>query len=726
MNMDRREFLKGAGALVVSFTIPELGSAQQADPKLQQLDAWLAVGADGQVTVFCGKVELGTGVQTALAQIVAEELDVAFARVFMLMGDTALCPNQGPTVGSQTVYRAGPQLRQAAAEARKTLLEMAAAGFKVEAAQLKVVDGIVSAPEGGNVSYAELVGGKKIDRAFSGSARPKSPDQHTVVGKPIPRVELPAKVFGTHVYIQNLRMPGMLHGRVVRPPMPEARLDGVDEASVKSLPGDVRVVVKGNFVGVVADREEQAIRAARALKVRWTQAVELPKMEDMPAFTRGTPGRPRVLATSGDVEAALSGTAKSLRAQYYVPHQMHGSIGASCAVASVTPEGATLWSPTQSSFNLRDAVALVLGMPRDKVRLVWIEGSGCYGHNGADDVTADAALMSQAVGRPVRVQWMRHDEHGNEPKGAAMVMEVAGALDPRGNVAAWDYQVWSPGHAGRPAANGPGNTLAGAQLGLPDNLAPAGADRNARPTYVFPNSRVRLHLLQSTVLRVSSLRGLGSPQNTFANESFIDELAHAAGADPIEYRIRHLKDERAIAVLESVAKLAQWSPRPAPRGGRDAGPAHGRGVAFVHYDNYSGYVAIALQVRVERATGKVSVERVAAAHDCGLIVNPDGLRNQIEGNIVQTLSRALLEEVKFDTEKVTSIDWQRYPILRFSDVPEDIAITLINRPDKPSVGAGEPAAAPVMAAVANAIFDATGVRLRSVPFSAERVKAALA
>jgi CO/xanthine dehydrogenase Mo-binding subunit len=724
MKVDRREFLRGAGALIVSFSIPEIAFAQAQDPRLQQIDAWLAVSADGQVTVYCGKVELGTGVQTALAQIVAEELDVAFARVFMLMGDTALCPNQGPTVGSQTIYRAGPQLRAAAAEARMTLLEMAAAGFKADAAQLKVTEGIIHAPDGRNVTYAELVGGKKIGRTLSGAAKAKSPAEHTVVGKPIPRVELPAKVFGTHVYIQNLRMPGMLHGRVVRPPMPDARLGRVDEASVKPLPGKVRVVVKGNFVGVVADREEQAIRAARALKVQWVQGVELPRMTDMPAFTRATPARSSVLASNGGVDSALATAAKTVKAQYYVPHQMHASIGASCAVASVTADGATLWSPTQSSFNLRDAVALVLSMPRDKVRLVWVEGSGCYGHNGADDVTADAALLSQAVGKPVRVQWMRHDEHGNEPKGAAMVMELAGGLDPQGDIAAWDYQVWSPGHAGRPAANGPGNTLAGAQLGLPDNLLPAGADRNARPTYVFPNARVRLHLLQSTVLRVSSLRGLGSPQNTFANESFIDELAHAAAADPIEYRIRHLKDERAIAVLEEVAKLAQWSPRPAPRGGKNAGA--GRGVAFVHYDNYSGYAAIALQVVVDRASGRVSVERVACAHDCGLIVNPDGLKNQIEGNIVQTLSRALHEQVEFDTAKVTSLDWRGYPILRFSEVPEEIAIALVNRPDKPSVGAGEPAASPVMAAVANAIFDATGVRLRSVPFTAERVKAALA
>ena len=441
MNLDRRAFLKGAGALVVSFSVPELGFAQAQDPRLQQLDAWLAVGADGQVTVFCGKVELGTGVQTALAQIVAEELDVAFGRVFMLMGDTALCPNQGPTVGSQTIYRAGPQLRQAAAEARKTLLELAASGFGVDAAQLKVADGTVAAPDGRNVTYAELVGGKKIGKTISGAAKPKPPAEHTVVGKPVPRVELPAKVFGTHTYIQNLRIPGMLHGRVVRPPMPEARFESVDEASVKSLPGNVRVVVKGNFVGIVADREEQAIRAARTLKVRWTQGVELPKMEDMPAFTRATPARSRVLAENGGVDSALAMASKTHKAQYYVPHQMHGSIGPSCAIASVTADGATLWSPTQSSFNLRDAVAMVLAMPRDKVRLIWVEGSGCYGHNGADDATGDAALLSQAVGKPVRVQWMRHDEHGNEPKGAAMVMEVRGGLDPQGSVAAWDYQV---------------------------------------------------------------------------------------------------------------------------------------------------------------------------------------------------------------------------------------------------------------------------------------------
>jgi nicotinate dehydrogenase subunit B len=722
MKMDRREFLRSAGALVVSFGIPleALGQAKP-NPKLQELDAWLAVGGDGAVTVYTGKVELGTGVQTALAQLVADELDVPLERVHMTMGDTQLCPNQGPTVGSQTMMRAGPQLRQAAAEARQTLLGLAATKLDQPADRLTVADGVVSASGGKTVSYAELIGDKKFKQTMSGKAKPKSPDRLKVIGKPIPRVELPAKVYGSHVYVQNMRVPGMLHGRMVRPPAPDFVIDKVDDRAAKKLPGHVQVVAKRNFVGVVADREEQAIKAARALKVQWKQAIALPAMKDMPAFTRATKSTEHLLATTGDVDAAL-GKAKAHRAQYYVPHQMHASIGASCAIASVTPDGATLWSPTQSSFNLRDAVAKTLGMPPEKVHLVWLEGSGCYGHNGADDVTADAAVLSQAVGKPVRVQWMRHDEHGHEPKGAAMVMEVRGALDPQGGVSAWDYQVWSPGHAGRPAGDSAGNVLAGAALGQPKKLSPNGADRNAKPTYVFPNSRVRLQLLHATVLRVSSLRGLGSPQNTFANESFIDELAAAAKADPIAFRIKHLKDERAIAVLEAVAKLADWEPRPAPHRTRSG---EGRGVAFVHYDNYSGYAAVAMQVKVERATGKVRVERVAVAHDCGQIVNPDGLKNQIEGNIVQTLSRALLEEVRFDTKKLTSLDWARYPILRFSDLPQEIAITLIDRPDQPSLGAGEPAAAPVMAAVANAIFDATGVRLRNVPFTAEKVKAAL-
>ncbi|MCX7151187.1 MAG: molybdopterin-dependent oxidoreductase [Proteobacteria bacterium] len=407
-----------------------------------------------------------------------------------------------------------------------------------------------------------------------------------------------------------------------------------------------------------------------------------------------------------------------------MPHPMHASIGPSCVVADVRADGGTIWSPTQSSFLTRNSVAAMLGMAPDKLRIIWTEGSGCYGQNGADDCTADAALMSQLAGKPVRLQWMRHDEHGNEPKGVAMAMTVKGGLDEKGDIVAWDYQVWSPPHSSRPGGDGGGNTLAGEQLGKPGRIFPVGADRNAKCTYVFPNNRTTLHQSKgSPSLRVSALRGLGSPQNTFANESFIDEMAALAKADPIAFRIKHLKDERAIAVLQEVAKLSKWDTRSSPQ---RVGSLAGRGVGYCQYDNYSTYVAVVVRVTIDRASGKVRVPYVAVAHDCGLIVNPDGVKNQIEGNVVQAISRALLEEVQFDFAGVTSLDWSGYPILRFSDVPAEIAMTLINRPDKIMVGAGEGATSPVAAAIANAIFDATGKRLRTVPFNPGRVKAALA
>lgn len=722
--MNRREFLTSAGALVVSFSIPLPAGAQAADPKLDQLDAWLAVGSDGKVTVFCGKVELGTGIQTALAQIVADELDVAFSRVQMIMGDTALCQNQGPTFGSNTVFRGGPQLRQAAAEARHTLVGMAAGRLGAQADQLRVSDGVVMAPGGAKVSYGELLGNRKFERKLERKVKPKTPSALKVVGQSIPRVDLPGKVFGTHAYVQNLRRPGMVHGRVIRPPRQKAVVARVDESSVKGLPGNVQVARRGNFVAVVADREEQAIAAARALKVEWSSAAPLPEMKDLPAAVKATPAVERVLDATGDVDNGMAGAAKTLRGQYFVPFQLHASIGPSCALADVRPDGVTLWSPTQSSFNLRDSVATLLGRPSSQVRLIWVEGSGCYGQNGADDVTADAALLSQLVGKPVRVQWMRHDEHVHEPMAPAMAIDVRAGLDREGRVVAWDYLVRSPNHGARPAFGMAGNTIAGGELGMPARYFPAGADRNAKHSYQFANKRVRLGLMDSSVLRASALRGLGSPQNTFANESFVDELAAAAGADPIAFRIRHLKDPRAIAVLEEVAKLSRWDTRPSPK--RDRRAVTGRGVAFVQYDNISAYVALVVQVRVERRSGTVRVERAYVAHDCGLIVNPDGLRNQIEGNVIQAVSRALLEEVQFDRSGVKSVDWRGYPIMHFSDVPDEIGISLISRPDQPALGAGEPAGCPVFAAVANAIFDATGARLRSVPFTPARVRAALA
>jgi nicotinate dehydrogenase subunit B len=718
--MNRREFLGTGGALVIAFSVPLQALGQpKPDPRFLTAGAWLEIAADGAVTFYTGKVELGTGVQTALAQLVAEELDVDVRSIHMVMGDTERCPDQIGTFGSLTIFLAGPQVRQAAAEARLALLELAAQRLQSAPDSLQTAAGAVIAADGRRLPYGELVEGKRLQRPLSNKAKLKAPGEFKVIGKAVQRLELPAKVYGTHEYIQNVRIPGMLHGRVLRPPVHGAAPVHVDEGALQRLPGKPRVVRKGNFLAVVAEREEQAIRAAQALKVEWGAATVWPSPEELPQVLKRIAHSDKVVDAAGEVATALAGAVRTHSAQYYVPYQLHASIGPSCAIADVKADRATLWSPTQTSFLTRDCVAAVLSMPASRVRLVWVEGAGCYGQNGADDVTADAALLSQLVGAPVRVQWMRRDEHCCEPKGPPMVMEVKAGLDGQGNVAAWDYEVWSPNHAGRPFAGQGGNLLAGEELGMPQRFLQAGADRNAKHSYLVAHKRVVLHQLESTPIRASSLRGLGSPQNTFANESFIDELAALAGADPLEYRLRHLKDERALAVLREVGRMSAWTPRATP-----SRSGVGRGIAFAQYDNYSAYAAVACQARVDGA-GKVRVERVWVAHDCGLIVNPDGVKLQIEGNIIQTLSRALLEELRFNRRGLESTDWASYPILRFSELPDEIAISLIDRPAARAVGAGEPAASPVFAAVANAIHDATGARLRTVPFTPQRVKAAL-
>lgn len=722
MTATRREFLQAGSALVVCFSLPLPAMGQASDDGLaRDLDAWLAVSAGGNVTAYCGKVELGTGVRTAFTQLIAEELDIAPSRVTLVMGDTALCPDQGPTVGSMSLLAGGPQVRQAAAEARLALLAMASKRFAQPSALLSVKDGVVSAPDGAFASYGELLGGRRLQRTVNPRNRLKSPATFSQIGQPTPRVELPEKIFGSHEFVHNVRIPGMLHGRVLRDLRPDSVLTRVDDALLRNM-RDVRVLRKGNFIGVVATREEDAIRAARDIKLTWSRVGRFPKMDQTESLLRTSPAADEVLVDTGDVDSALENAPRRLEANYYVPHQLHASIGPSCAIADVQADRATLWSPTQSSFLTRKSVADLLGLQPDRVRLIWSEGSGCYGHNGADDCTADAALLSQLAGKPVRVQWMRHDEHGNEPNGAAMAMRIQGALDASGKVVAWHGEVWSPSHNGRPAHGG-ANLLAGTQLGRSAAPFAFGAERNAQCSYTFAHARTTLHQLKvSPSLRVSALRGLGSPQNTFANESFIDELAALAKADPIEFRVRHLEDPRAIAVLQAVARLARWDVRPSPR---SPAASAGRGVAFVHYDNFSTYVAVVVQVEVDRATGKLRIPFVAVAHDCGLIVNPDGVKNQIEGNVIQAMSRALLEEVTFDDAGVTSLDWGAYPILRFSAVPREIAIELVNRPDTPMLGAGEATTAPIGAAIANALCDATGVRLRAMPFTPQRVLNAL-
>jgi CO/xanthine dehydrogenase Mo-binding subunit len=725
--LSRRDFLKDTGVLVIGFslsrhrildaTVEHLARA----PLATQLDSWLVIAADGSITVFSGKVELGTGVSTALRQIVAEELDAPFERITWVQGDSDRTVDQGSTVGSQSVKRGGAQLRQAAAEARAALLEMASSQLGASVDSLTVANGVISVRGGTRrVTFGELIGGKRFERVVSGKAKTKSPSDYGVVGKPLPRVEVPAKMTGRHIYVHDVRVDGMLHGRVVRPASIGAKLLSVDDSALRDI-GGARVVRKGDFLGVVAEREDDAIRAARALKATWSSSETLPPMDALHETLVKIPATDRVVTDSGDVPASIAHAAKTVKARYTWPFQMHASIGASCAVADVKPDSATIWSSTQGAHTLKGAIAQLIGVPPDGVHVIWTEGSGCYGHNGSDDAAADAALLSQAIGRPVRLQWSRADEHGWEPKGVAMVMDVVAGLDGGGRIVGWDYAVWTPTHSSRPGggAAGAANFVAAQLTGATPATRPSlGGDRNARHTYSIPSTRVVAHLLQSAPLRTSSFRGLGSPQNSFANESFMDELALAAAADPVEFRLRHLADPRAIAVVQAVARLAKWEPRISnsknTNPGR-SGPARGRGVAFVQYEGTEAYVAAIVDVDVDLGARTVRVTRACVAHDCGLIVNPDGLRNQIEGNVVQGTSRTLKESVTFDRSRVTSLDWRSYPIITFAEVPETIEIELIDHPELPSVGAGEAATSPIPGAIANAIFDATGKRLRDVP-----------
>jgi CO/xanthine dehydrogenase Mo-binding subunit len=721
--LSRREFVEKGGLLVVGFSMSRylrFGTSEApfaaTPPAADQLDSWLTVAADGSVTVFSGKVELGTGVSTALRQIVAEELDVPFDKVTWVQGDSDRTVDQGSTVGSQSVKRGGAQLRQAAAEARAALLELASAKLDASIASLVVANAVVSVrgATGRRVTYAELIGGKRFERTVSGKAKTKSPDEYTVVGKPVARVELPAKMTGRHTYVHDVRIDGMLHGRVIRPASIGAKLLSVDDSALRDIRG-ARVLRKADFLSVVAEREEDAIKAAKAVNATWSDSQTLPDQPALHDALMTIPATDRVSTDSGDVPASIARAARKVSARYRWPFQMHASIGPSCAVADVKRDGATIWSSTQGAHALKGALGAFLGLSPESVHVIWTEGSGCYGHNGSDDAAADAALMSQLAGKPVRVQWSRADEHGWEPKGVPMVMDVSAGLDESGKIAGWDYAVWTPTHSSRPGGGAGSANFIAAQLtgAVPASRASLGGDRNSRHTYDIPSTRVVAHLLQSAPLRTSSFRGLGSPQNSFANESFMDELAVAAGADPVEFRLRHLSDPRAIAVVRAAAKLSNWQPRVSHTANATKG--HGRGFGFVQYEGTEAYVAAAVDVDVDESAHTIRVTRVCIAHDCGLIVNPNGLRNQIEGNVVQAISRTLKEAVSFDRSRVTSVDWRGYPILTFSEIPESIAIELIDHPEIPSVGAGEAATSPIPGAIANAIYDATSKRLREVP-----------
>jgi len=715
--MRRREFLATSGALVVGFCFvaprrllaAELPGSLRRTPRL---DAWIRIDADGTVTVFTGKVELGQGIETALAQIAADELDVALSRVSIVGADTARTPDEGYTAGSDSVQSSGAALRGAAAETRAILLGLAAARWGRDPAELTVEDGTIRGGDA-ELTYWQLVTGETLRREATGEVAAKSPERCRYVGQPIPRLDIPAKLFGEEAYVQDLRLPGMLHGRVVRPPSYTARLESVETSGASGLPGVVRVVRDGSFLAVVAEREEQAIAAAARLRrdARWSAGTALPAAARWPEVLRELPATSFVVHDAGDPATEQRG-GEVIEANYFRPFLAHASIGPSCAVAHERDGTLHVWTHSQGVFPLRGALANVLGLPEERLHVAHVDGAGCYGHNGADDVACDAALLARALpGRPVRVQWMREDEFAWEPFGPAMSIRMRGTLDAGGHIATWSHELWSPSHSSRPSARR-ATLLAGAHLAAakPEQESEGrggsgGADRNSIPLYDIGRVQVTAHMLREMPVRTSALRALGGFTNVFAIESFADELAHAAGRDPLAFRLDHLTDPRGRAVLEAVARRARW-------GEGKRAPGRGRGLAWTRYKNAATYVAIVAEVVVER--GALRVERAFAAVDAGRIVNPDGLRNQIEGGMVQSTSWTLKESVQFDGPRIASLDWDGYPILTFEEAPE-LDVELIDRPGEPSLGAGEASQGPMAAAIANAAFDATGVRVRELP-----------
>ena len=695
-------------------------------------ETFIKITANGTITAFNGHVDLGTGIRTALGQIVAEELDVSFARVIVVLGDTSLVPNQGATIASETIQITAVPLRKAAAQARHFLIARAAQRLELPESELSVEDGLIRGHDNRSVSYGELIGGETIRLDLADDVPVKAVDSYKIVGRSTPRIDLPAKATGELVYVHDVRVPGMLHGRVVRPPYAGVdagnfvgtSLISVDESSIRDVPGIVSVVQIGDFVGVVAEREENAIKAAAQLKVTWKPTPTLPNLKDIETALRANPSTSRTLLDKGNVDAAIADAAKPMQRTYIWPYQMHGSIGPSCSVADVQDGFVRVWSGTQNPHILRSDLALLLALPETQIDVIRLEAAGCYGRNCADDVSADAALLSRAVGRPVRVQLTREQEHAWEPKGTAQLMDVNGGLRADGSVAGYDFATRYPSN-GAP-------TLALLLTGI---IPPVPAvfemgDRTAIPPYDYDAMRVTTHDMPP-IVRASWFRGVSALPNTFAHESYIDELAAEAGVDPIEYRLRYLKDPRAVDLVKAVAKRADWTPRPLWKEQEAEGDVvRGRGFAYALYvhSKFPGYGAAwsawIADVAVNKSTGDVSVTRVVAGQDSGLMINPDGVRHQIHGNVIQSTSRALMEEVSFERAAVASREWGAYPIIKFPDLPK-IDVLMLPRQDQPPLGVGESASVPSAAAIANAIFDATGVRFRELPFTPERILAGL-
>lgn len=717
----RRTFLQAGTGLVVAFTLPAQASPATLDA--DQVDAYLAIAPDGSVTIYAGKVDLGTGARVAIPQIVAEELGMSPERIALVEGDTALTPNQGGTGGSTGIMVGGMQIRQAAATARQGLIALAAARLKQPAESLDAADGAVVPRVGGaGIGFGALVGGGRLNLAVDKNAKPKNPDDYKVVGKSLPRPDLPAKLTGRHAYVQDIRIDGMLHARVIRAPAVGATLRSVDAASVAHIPGAQVVRIK-DFLAVAAPREWDAVRAMRALRAGWSEAATLSGSQGLFDTVRNTAvARTETLRNIGDAASVFAQGGRVMTASYRWPVQSHASMGPSCAVADIRAGGGTVWTAAQGTHRLRQVIAQLLGLDAAKLRLIYQDGSGSYGGNGNDDVAFEAALISRELSRPVRVQWMREDDLGWDPKGPPQLLDLRAALNSAGDVVAWETVAMVPQN--NPAPTGT-PLIAAVAAGLVDGsgMSSGLTSLNSDPPYLIANVRADIKWLAATPLRPSALRAPGKIGNVFAVESFVDEIAAATQADPLQFRLSRLKDPRAIEVLTRVGKMMNWKPRTATVN-RSGAVLRGRGVSYMRYKQNENYVAMGMEVEVERSSGRVRVTRVVCAHDCGLMINPDAVRAQVEGSIIQTISRTLLEEVKFDQSRVTTTDWSSYPILAFPDVPK-LEIALIDRPHERPLGAGEAATAPVAAALGNAVFDATGARLREVPFTPARVRAAL-
>ena len=739
--LNRRSLLKAtAGAMVVGFsfeatvahatgsTMPALRSAKAVAKDL--VDSFVSIEPSGKITIFVGKVDLGTGTKTALAQMAADELDVAFEQIHMVMGDTATTPDQWMTGANLTIAQGGGELRKACATVKAALLARASSRLGVPVEQLQVDGGIVRVKSDATktVSYSDLMqGAKTTDLKVDAKAVIKRAADYKVVGKSIPRIDIPAKVTGQFEYAHDVRLPGMLHARVVRADELGAKLQSVDDSQARKVSGFVQTVRKADFVAVVAKTEWAAIKAARALKLIWSAGTGLPEKATVFDYWRKQPlAKEEATQKVGDAPAALAASSKRIRASYEFAVQTHASIGPSCAVADFSGGNLLVWSPSQATHSMQSELAAVTGVALDKIRLIYVDGSGCYGRNGHEDATADAALIATMIGKPVRVQWTRADETARAPKSPPRAIDMEAGFDKDGNLQAWsaDFYIALNHIVAFKPLDFP--LLAATDLGIfkPGNWV-GFLFQNAGAPYAVPNISVKTKHVEKAFFRSAHLRSPGRIENSFANESFMDELAVEAKADPAEFRLKHIKDSRAIAVIKAAMKRADWQPRQAGIANTGQGDiAKGRGIAYVRYNNTTTYVAAIAEVEVNRKTGEVKVSRVCVAHDCGQIINPDGLANQIEGGVIQTVSRTLMEQVQWDSTKVTSVDWASYPILRFPEVPR-VEVDMINTPGDVSWGAGEPTATAIPAAIGNAIFDATGATLRSIPFTSDKVQAAL-